>query len=120
VVRETLCTTTFLDRARPSGQKRTDPVSSAHRVILAASRATLLHRAGALRDDSHLIIDDLEKPALDLEAVRPRIAPNAQRAATEEGHHRGVTGEDTDLPIVRGSHQRVRFSLEEHRLGRDH
>src|SRR5258705_2318147 len=64
-----------------------------------------------LRHDANPIVDDLEKPAFDMEA-RARTEP--QITLAEQGHHRCVPGEDADLAVEGGGDDGIRRPLEQH------
>ena len=77
----------------------------------APRRAVELRLGCVLRDDTHPILDDLEKPALDVEAGA-RAEP--QIALPKQGHHRRVSGEDADLAVERGGDDGIRRPLEQY------
>ena len=64
----------------------------------------------ALGDDPDLVVQHLEEPALDNEAPAPR-APKPELAGAEHRHHRGVTGENPHLSIVRRRDDGIGFTL---------
>lgn len=69
----------------------------------------------SLRYDPHLILDDLQEAAFDIEAATT-FASNAERSLAEERHHRRVPGENANLAIERGRDDGLRLTLEQDRF----
>src|SRR5690242_942505 len=83
------------------------------------SRArSALRRRRLLRHDAHDVVDDLKKPAVDVEPPSA-LATHAQDTLAEESHQRRVAGENAHLAVERRRDDRVGRALVQHGLGRD-
>jgi hypothetical protein len=63
------------------------------------------------------VVDDLQKPATNLEPVIRSATPDDECAFAEQGHERSVVRQDADLAVVRGDDDRVGLAIKHGRLG---
>ena len=66
------------------------------------------------------IVHDLEKPTPNREPPRSAGAPYGERPLSQERHERCVIWQDADFAVEGGRDDRVRFTVEHRRFGRDH
>ena len=78
-----------------------------------------LYRSRFFRDDPNLVVQYLHEAAADVES-RASCSAKPQRTVSQQRHQWCVTGQYADLSVVRRRDDRIRFSLEQHRLRRDH
>src|SRR5262252_2295251 len=88
-------------------------------LVSARTPATESGRRGSLRDDTHRIVDDLQESAVDVEPLTARLCPNPEHALAQEGHHRGVSGKNANLAVVRRDDDGIRRALVYDRFWRD-
>src|SRR5688500_12771001 len=73
---------------------------------------------GVLGHDPHLVVDDLQKAALDPEPL-PGTRAEPKLALAEQRHHWGMAREDAHLSVERRGDDGLRGTLEQHGLRRD-
>ena len=64
-----------------------------------------LRRRGALAEDGHGVVDHLQEPAGDGEALLLAAVVDAQRSRAEQRHQRRVTVPDAERAVVRWRHR---------------
>ena len=69
-----------------------------------------LDAGSLLRHDAYVVVQYLHESAADVEAG-PGSSAEPKQPLTEQRHQRRVAGQNADLPIVRGSDNRVSFAL---------
>src|SRR5438552_13771261 len=80
-----------------------------------SDRLTRLRRRGLLGDDADLVVQHLHEAAAHSETATGGPT-QSQLTLTEQRHQRRVTGEDSNLTVVRGGYYGIRLALEQHGL----
>src|SRR5690242_3209782 len=94
-----------LDAPRKEGAESSAPLFRPRALSMKA-----LGKLGAFRYHTNLILHHLKEAAFDLEAALS--AANPQRPFPQQGHHRRVPGQDSELAVEGRHHDRVSLSLE--------
>src|SRR6476661_2110079 len=71
-------------------------------------------------DHADPIVDDLQKPASNLEPVTGPALAHDEGSLAEQRHERSVVRQDADLAVVRGRDHRIGLAVKHGRLGRNH